>query len=184
MTLDLLQNRCQQHPRISASQRWCAQSICCCSVLTHSMAAPAGMPHCFTTNYMTTQQPFLFLEEFILASPLAMLLPPPCGSSVRSSSGLLCKSFRVLSTSFMAGRFSGVIAQQVSTRVRREDGHWGGMGRLYPFATCARHLLSQTDRRTGKRTDIETCRLSDRLAHSWQLLPWLTRKRFKCPQQP
>lgn len=36
----------------------------------------------------------------------------------------------------MAGRFSGVMAQQVSMRVRRDDGHWGGMGRLYPFATC------------------------------------------------
>ena len=36
----------------------------------------------------------------------------------------------------MAGRFSGVMAQQVSIRVRSEDGHCGGMGRLYPFATC------------------------------------------------
>lgn len=81
------------------------------------------------------------LAELILASPP----PPPLGSNMRSCSGWFCKSFKVLRTSFMAGRFSGVMAQQVSTRVRSEDGHCGGMGRLYPFATCIHRTPSLTD---------------------------------------
>lgn len=83
--------------------------------------APTGTLLIF---YMTTQQPplsplIMDLAELILARP-----PPPLlTSSLRSCSGWLCKSFRVLSTSFMVGRCSGVMAQQVSTRVRSEDGH-------------------------------------------------------------
>ncbi len=96
--------------------------------------------------YMTTQQPFLEPDS---PEPILLMPEEPRGDSLCSSSGRFDRSVRVLTTSFMPGLFSGCSAQQVSMRVLSAEGHIDGMGRLYPFATCAyQHihtLLASTD---------------------------------------
>ena len=82
---------------------------------------------------MTQQHP---LSPPVADFSLGMEGLKPLGSSFRSSSGCLCKSDRVLTTSFMLGRRSGWPAQHVSISVLSADGQLEAIGRLYPLATC------------------------------------------------
>jgi hypothetical protein len=96
--------------------------------------------------YMTTQQPFFEPDS---PDPILLMPEEPRGESFCRSSGRFDRSVRVLTTSFMPGLFSGCAAQQVSMRVLSAEGHIEGMGRLYPFATCAFqriHIVTSANR--------------------------------------